>query len=259
VRLVCVPDEETGGARGAGRLSRDRLLGLNGIGMLTAEPTGGLVWNANRGALSLRVGVTGKPAHVGLHFRGVNAFEGMLEIARDLRALARRVARRVTRHRLHPPAARRSVLLIGGQCGGGTSFNTVSGGAWFTVDRRFNPEERLADVRAALEALFRQHGRAGRRLTIETLQEGASAATPSSAPFGRALAAAVRAVGASSPRFEMCPGLLETRFYAARGIPAYAYGPGQFSVAHLADEYVDLDRVVECAAVYALTALRVLS
>jgi hypothetical protein len=28
----------------------------------------------------------------------------------------------------------------------------------------------------------------------------------------------------------MCPGLLETRFYAAHGIPAFAYGPGLMTV-----------------------------
>jgi len=30
----------------------------------------------------------------------------------------------------------------------------------------------------------------------------------------------------------MCPGLLETRFYAAYGIPAFAYGPGLLTVSH---------------------------
>jgi len=56
----------------------------------------------------------------------------------------------------------------------------------------------------------------------------------------------------------MCPGLLEIRFYAAQGIPAYAYGPGLLSVAHGPKEYVDLRRVADTAAIYALTAIDVL-
>jgi succinyl-diaminopimelate desuccinylase len=48
------------------------------------------------------------------------------------------------------------------------------------------------------------------------------------------------------------------RFYAAQGIPAYAYGPGLLSVAHGPNEYVDLRRIVETAAIYALTAMEVL-
>jgi acetylornithine deacetylase/succinyl-diaminopimelate desuccinylase-like protein len=53
----------------------------------------------------------------------------------------------------------------------------------------------------------------------------------------------------------MCPGLLETRFYAKARIPAYAYGPGLLSVAHGPNEYVDLRKLIDCAAIYALTAM----
>jgi acetylornithine deacetylase/succinyl-diaminopimelate desuccinylase-like protein len=56
----------------------------------------------------------------------------------------------------------------------------------------------------------------------------------------------------------MCPGLLETRFYAAQGIPAYGYGPGLLSVAHGPNEYVDLRRVIETGAIYGLTAMEIL-
>ena len=58
---------------------------------------------------------------------------------------------------------------------------------------------------------------------------------------------------------ELCPGLLETRFYAERGVPAYAYGPGILAVSHGPNEFVRLSKVVECAKVYALTALRMLA
>jgi succinyl-diaminopimelate desuccinylase len=56
----------------------------------------------------------------------------------------------------------------------------------------------------------------------------------------------------------MCPGLLETRFYVAQGMPAFAYGPGLLSVAHGPNEYVDMRKIIDTAAIYALTALEVL-
>ncbi len=59
-------------------------------------------------------------------------------------------------------------------------------------------------------------------------------------------------------RFELCPGLLETRFYAARSIPSFAYGPGLLSVSHGPRESVRVRDLAKCAAVYALTALRLL-
>jgi succinyl-diaminopimelate desuccinylase len=62
VALVFVPDKETGGRRGSGFLAETKRLGTNGIGMLTPEPTSGLVWNGNRGALTMRVTVHGREA-----------------------------------------------------------------------------------------------------------------------------------------------------------------------------------------------------
>jgi hypothetical protein len=52
----------------------------------------------------------------------------------------------------------------------------------------------------------------------------------------------------------MCPGLLETRFYAAHGIPAFAYGPGLLSVSHGPNEFVPIRNIALCATIYALTA-----
>src|SRR5215471_16901769 len=85
--LVIVPDEETGGLYGSRHLTDAGLLGEQGIGMLTPEPTSGIIWNGNRGAISLRVKVKGIPAHVGLHYKGVNAFEQMLLVADALKSL----------------------------------------------------------------------------------------------------------------------------------------------------------------------------
>src|SRR5260221_13466805 len=84
VALCVVPDEETAGARGSRRLAEMGLLGADGIAMLTAEPTSGVIWNANRGAVTLPITTRGKHAHVGLQHQGVNAFELMLVAAAAL-------------------------------------------------------------------------------------------------------------------------------------------------------------------------------
>src|SRR3989454_2647958 len=78
--LMLVPNEETGGAAGSAWLAQQGLLGRNGIGMLLAEPTSGVVWNANRGAISLRVQVFGKSAHVGLQHQGERSEEHTSEL-----------------------------------------------------------------------------------------------------------------------------------------------------------------------------------
>ena len=258
VGLVFVPDEETGGHRGSGFLAATKRLGTHGIGMLTPEPTSGVVWNANRGAITVRVTVHGREAHVGLLHQGRTAFEDAIRVVAGLQRLARRVGRRRTQFRVTPDAARRSLMLIGGRVEAGSNFNVVPGRCMFTVDRRMNPEEDYEAERRALFAVFDDARRNGVRLDVEVFQEGRPSGTPEATPLGRALSSHVRAVTGKVPKFEMCPGLLEIRFYAEQGMPAYAYGPGLLSISHGPKEFVDTDRIVECATIYARVAATVL-
>jgi len=256
---ISVPDEETSGPRGTIALARAGLIERDAIGMLTMEPTSGVVWNANRGVISLRVTVHGKPAHVGLHFRGVNAFRGMLTVAEMFAMLDAEVSERTTRFNISPEAARRSVLLLGGELSGGHNFNVVPDRVSFTVDRRTNPDEDFDVERARLLDVADQARARGVRCDVEVLQEGRSAATDANGDLGQALASSIRGVTGKAAPFELCPGVLETRHYAALGIPSLAYGPGLLSVAHGPHEFVSVPRLLECAEVYARTAIQLLS
>lgn len=260
-RLICVavPDEETSGPNGTVSLAQAGLIEPDALGMLTMEPTSGVVWNANRGVISLRVTVHGKPAHVGLHFRGVNAFQGMLTVATLFSELNQKVSQRATEFNIEPAAARRSVLLLGGELSGGHNFNVVPERVSFTIDRRTNPEEDFAAEREALFQVIEEARSRGVNCEMEIFQEGRSAATDSDGQVGRALAASIEELTGEAARFELCPGVLETRHYALLGIPAFAYGPGLLSVSHGPHEFVAVQKLVECAEVYALTAARLLS
>jgi acetylornithine deacetylase/succinyl-diaminopimelate desuccinylase family protein len=259
IGLVFVPDEETAGTRGSRHLASKGLLGQNGIGMLTPEPTGGVVWNANRGAITLQVTIKGKSAHVGRQFEGVNAFEQMLRVCGALTTLKNEVEARTTSYRIAPESARRSILMMGGQAEAGKNFNVVPETCTFTVDRRLNPEEDFHEEKRRLLETLEAMRTGGIDLEVKILQEGASAGVPEDSGLGSILARNIRGVTGRDARFEMCPGLLEIRFYAERGISAFAYGPGLLTVSHGPNEFVPVDRITECAAIYALTAAELLS
>ena len=251
IGIVLVPDEETAGPRGSRHLDARGLLGKEAVGMLTPEPTGGVIWNANRGAISLRATMRGKAAHVGRQFEGVNAFERALPALARLAGIKNEVELRETQHNIAPAAARKSILMLGGRVEAGTNFNVTPDFCSFTIERRINPEEDLQEEkRRLLDAL--------EGFEIETLQEEAAAATPAQDPLGEILARHISNLTGKEPAFEMCPGLLETRFYAAHGIPAFAYGPGLLTVSHGPNEFVPIRNIAQCAAIYALTAAQVL-
>ena len=251
--FVC--DEETGSVTGSGHLRDAGLIDPGALAMVTAEPTGGVVWHANRGAITLRVDVRGHPAHVGQAHLGVNAFAHMVQIAGPLTTLSKELLDRRTSFPLEGDEARGSMLVVGGASGSGANFNVVPGEAWFSVDRRFNPEEDLdEELDRLISTIENAAHTAGADASVSVLQCQPSAGTDAEHPTAVALARCVEAVERRPAHFELCPGVLEIRWYAQLGIPAFAYGAGRLDVSHGPDEYIDEAAMRRCAAVYGLFA-----
>jgi succinyl-diaminopimelate desuccinylase len=257
LHFVC--DEETGSVTGSGHLRDAGLIDGDAAAMVTAEPTGGVLWHANRGAITLRVTVAGREAHVGQAHLGDNAFMKMIRIAEPLDTLAHQLLEKHTAFPLDSDDARGSMLVVGGSAGAGANFNVVPGSAWFSVDRRFNPEEDLEEELARLtDKIAHAAADANAEVTVEVLQRAPSSSTEETHPAAVALARCITQIESVAPRFEMCPGVLEIRWYAQLGIPAFAYGAGRLDVSHGPDEFIDEAAMRRCAAVYALFADEVL-
>jgi acetylornithine deacetylase/succinyl-diaminopimelate desuccinylase-like protein len=258
LHFVC--DEETGSVVGSGHLRETGMIDPAAIAMLTPEPTGGVIWHASRGAITLRVRVAGREAHVGQAHLGVNAFEHMVLVAEPLTRLARELLGRQTGFPMPDDDARGSMLVVGGATASGANFNVVPGDAWFSVDRRFNPEETLDDELARLTFTIEQAATdAGADASIEVLQLQPSAYTDQAHPAAVALAECIASVEGHPARFELCPGTLDTRWYAELGIPAFAFGPGRLEVSHGPDECVEEYAMSRCAAIYAMSASRLVA
>jgi acetylornithine deacetylase/succinyl-diaminopimelate desuccinylase-like protein len=253
VRLVYVPDEETGGANGAERMAELGLIDTEGcVGAIVGEPSYPFLWYAARGAFTVKVTVHGRPAHVGLHYAGVNAFEGAHRLVGRLLAHRDVISQRKTSLKIEPEPARESIMLIGGLAHGGTNFNIVPDQFSFTIDRRPNPEE---DYRAACRGLLDLlDGFADdHELTVEVLQDVPPAYVDEDVPLVRTLQAAVLHTSNRRLSLSMCPGCLETRVYTNLGIPAVGYGPGPLAEMHAPTEHVPIGNLLEAAAVYAIT------
>ena len=246
IHLVC--DEETGSAVGSGQLRERNLIDRNAVAMLTAEQSGEVIWNTARGALSLRVDVHGRAAHVGEAFKGVNSFLHMLRVAAPLEA------------HVGEMSERGSMIVVGGRSGGGSNFNVVPERTWFTVDGRFNPEVDLDAEQARITAIVSDAARAaGAEVSVEVTQLAPPSDTSASHPAATLLGNCVAEVTGRSARFELCAGCLDTRWYAQLGIPSFGFGPGRFDVSHGPDEYVDEVAMRRVAAVYARYAAELLA
>lgn len=255
-----VPDEETGSVVGAGHLRDHEMIDPTARAMVTGEPSGSNIWNAARGAISLRVDFEGVEAHVGQAAFGVNSFRHLVHTAGRVLDYADEMAAKHTGYPMDPADPTGTMIVVGGMSGGGSNFNVVPGHAWFTVDGRFNPEEDLdAELERLTSIIETAAAEVGAKASIEVTQFQPSAGTPEDHPAGLALAECIAAVRGGPAQFEMCAGILENRWYDQLGIPAFAYGAGRLDVSHGPNEYVDLADLREAAMVCALYAERMLA
>ena len=250
-RLVVneVADEEVGGPNGAAFVVGEGHVRPDFV--IVGEQTLNRVCVGEKGSAGTAITVYGRAAHGALPWEGANAVEGM---ARVIAALQRELWPELER-RTHPyfHHSSASINLISG----GVKRNVVADRCEIYVDRRLVPGE---DPRQTVAEIAEIATRAvadepGLRAEVRLVFEGrpATVADPGS-PLVQAMLAANRYLGLSTEPtgFSMAT---DGRFFAEAGYPTIIYGPGDPRLAHVPDEWVGVEEVMEATRAYALAAL----
>jgi succinyl-diaminopimelate desuccinylase len=247
-----VADEETSGA---GALHLIAAAGLRPDGVIVGEQTLNRVAVGEKGTAGVEIVVTGRTAHGALPWEGANAIEGM---ARVITALGEELQPRLA-ERTHPyfmPSSA-SVNMIEG----GVKANVVPDRCAIFVDRRLIPGEdpgaTTAEIQTIAEAAIAGLPGTSVQVIPATDRFTATMSDPEGA-LARAMLAANRHLGLSTELtgFSMAS---DGRHFAAAGYPTIIYGPGDPRLAHVPDEWVGIDEVLEATRAYALAALAYLS
>lgn len=246
-----VADEET---TGDGAIHIIEAAGVRPFGVIVGEQTLGRVAIGEKGTAGVKITVFGRTAHGALPWEGANAIEG---IGHVIVALSQELQPQLAQ-RTHPyfKPSSASVNLIDG----GVKANVVPDRCSIFIDRRLVPGEDPAETTAEIRLIAEQAiaGLPGMSVQVENPQE-ARAATMSDpdGALARAMLAANGFLGFSTELtgFSMAT---DGRHFAARGIPTTIYGPGDPKLAHVPDEWVGIDEVLDATRAYALAALALL-
>ncbi|MDP9387710.1 MAG: M20 family metallopeptidase [Actinomycetota bacterium] len=236
-----VADEERGGALGTEALVASGA--VKGDACLVPEPTGMAVGVAERGLFTATITVHGRPAHGSEPRRGVSAIE---KAAKVVLALHGADFGGPDHRLLGRPTCNVGVVE------GGTGHNTVAERCTLVVDRRLLPgatrQTAEAGLRAAIDAVDDDE----LRYDLEPGVFGEASELDAGHPFVAQVQAAMTAVlGAPEPVVGM-QFSTDARFVRNHGgIPTVVCGPGEMSQAHTDDEWVEVGRLVDAAAVYA--------
>jgi succinyl-diaminopimelate desuccinylase len=236
-------DEELAGLHGT-KVLWDRGL-LDQDAAIVGEPTDLQVGLAERGGAWITATAFGKAAHGSQPHRGVNAITSaarfLLRLPEGLPDIE------------HPLVGRPTVNAALIQ--GGSAPNVVPDRCVLDIDRRLipgetDPDEVLAPFHAIVEDLRRTHPEIEVKLALREWTDAAEA--PAGSRIATLARAAVDTETGTAPQDVGFTGITDARFYINHArIPAVILGPGSLTVAHTADEWVEVGDLVAAARTYA--------
>ena len=217
------------------------------------EPSHNDVYIAERGCLWLEITVSGKAAHGSTPQLGCNAIAHMLE-------LLRRWDQAPASFTPHP--------LLGGftrstdTITGGVATNVVPDSCTVTIDQRTVPGQDHRAILSQLNSVVTElrGERANFDAAVRVIHELPPIDGSPEHPAVRQFCAAVASVTSASPVPRGAPYYTDGAILApALNAPLIICGPGDPGLAHQANEFVEVDRMVVSAQVLAAAAARMLA
>lgn len=235
-----VADEENGSMHGAELLLARGLLHADAA--LVTEPTDMMITTAQLGNSWVEVSISGRAAHAGTPWQGIDAVECGLQLVTRMKD--------ALRERAIDPRFRGHPRLNVGRITGGDHPGTVPGTCHMLLDTRVRPGERREDYlelyRGCARALEHETG-ASIRLSPHRGGGCEANEVPEDHPWIRQLCAAWEATALGPAPLGVFPGGSDARFFARAGVPAVVFGPGCLEHAHAVDERVREQDVVRSA------------
>jgi succinyl-diaminopimelate desuccinylase len=218
-------EEVDSSLNGLGRLARHHPELLAADFAILGEPTGGEVEGGCNGTLRADIRTRGTRAHSARSWMGENAIHALAPVLATLAAYqpeSIEVDGLVYREGLNAVGIR-----------GGVAGNVIPDEAVVSVNYRFAPSRNAAQAEAVVRGLFPD-------FEIEITDVAAGARPGLDDPLARAFVSAVG--GEAKPKY----GWTDVARFAALGIPAVNYGPGDPSLAHADDERVPVVQIERC-------------
>lgn len=200
---------------------------LDGDVALLGEPTGGAIEAGCQGTMRVRVRLRGERAHPARPWMGRNAIHRLAPV---LDSLARYEARRPVLDGCEYREAMQALRVEGGVAG-----NVVPDEVEVIVNHRFAPDRSPAEAEQHVRDVLAPSLAAGDE--IEVVDVAAGAAPGLTHPLLRSL------IERDGLEVRAKLGWTDVSFFAALGIPAANFGPGDSELAHTAGECVDREQI----------------
>ncbi len=248
LKLICTVDEEDF-MRGCEAAIRDGWVSEKDW-VLDAEPTNGQIQVAHKGRTWFEITVTGQTAHASTPWKGADAIAAMAEIICHIR-------REIKAAPSHPDLGFSTVTF--GQITGGYRPYVVPDSCKLWIDMRLVPP---TDTKKAEEIVARAITLAEKEIPGIRASYAITGSRPyierdDASPLLSLLRRTCGDVTGTEAVVSYFPGYTDTAVIAGtlHNHNCMSYGPGNLECAHQPDEWVSLDDISRCEAVYRRLAL----
>lgn len=229
ITLVMYDCEEIeSSANGLGRIERELPQWLQADVAILGEPSGGFIEAGCQGTIRIVARAAGTRAHSARSWLGDNAIH---KLGGVLARLSQYEAREVD---IDGCVYREGLSAV--RIDGGIAGNVIPDAASVTVNFRFAPDRTIDDAVAHVHDVLE-----GLDVELE-LTDSAPGALP-----GLTRPAAAALVAAAGGQVRAKYGWTDVARFAALGVPAVNYGPGDPNLAHRSDERVETARITATA------------
>lgn len=257
------PDEETGGQAGVGYMVEQ--------GYFTRESTDYCVITecldvdkvciGHRGTLWFEVDITGKQSHGSMPSEGVNALEFAQRLMQTIDADIRPLIAEPTPLPVQPPACRMTTLTPT-ILQAGEKINTVPGTCRIGYDWRLIPELSVAWAKEQIIAACEKVKASMPGSDYSITWRGADNPTlvPKDTDLVNTFLASGKTYLGKDMGFSVSPGMDDQKYVVQKGKleQCIVYGPGRLTLAHKADEFVNIQEMKTSAKIMALSAVDLL-
>jgi succinyl-diaminopimelate desuccinylase len=251
VELSFTPDEESGGRTGFGYLVKKGIVSPDYA--ISEGYNKNYISYGNKGLVWFKVVIKGKACHSSEPHKGVNAFLKMTDVVNALVELNKKISKRKTRYKVKEPRNRLSTMVLGGEISGGAKANIVPDYCTFMIDRRFLPEENLADVKGEIIGAIDKLKARDKDLIVDisVMGEEDSVVSDESNFLFKSFKKSVKRVLDINAKCALMAGATDIRFLIRKGIPCLGYTVDGGYTAHSDNEFVYVKSLVDTTKIFA--------
>jgi len=249
--LVAAADEERGSTFGMDYLLKEGI--VTGDHAIIPDASSNLkkVFIAEKAALFVQITSHGKQAHGSTPEKGVNAVRNLIEVLRRVEHMTFDV----TDHELLTPPTYNL-----GQIHGGVAPNVVPGKCTANLDIRYLPGDSAEVILKRINEICRavESDIPGARFEVEITMADTPIEVEENDPLVGAIIEETRSALGFAPELGGMSGSTVAKHCMQHGITAVNFAPGDAHAAHVANEYVAIDSLIDFAYVLARIVLRLL-